>query len=154
MPAAIPITIRPASDADLPVIARLYAELHAAEWGDDPPFTISPEAWEAEVRTALSAPDTEVLVAAAGDEVVGSVRLELGVRPFGRVAEIRRLVVTGSWRRRGVATRLMAAADELAIGHGVVDLRLTVLTGNTDARSLYERLGYEEFAVRYRRPLT
>lgn len=147
------VTIRPATDEDAEQIGALYAELHADEWGDVAPHRIDREAWIAEARAVLAEARSLLLVATTGERLVGTVRVEIGVRPFGPVAEVRRLVVTGDWRRRGVARLLMNAAEEHARSQGAVDVRLTVVSTNAAARRLYEQRGYGEFAVRYLKPL-
>jgi GNAT superfamily N-acetyltransferase len=145
------ITIRPAGAADAGPIARLYGELHDAEWNGRPPFPIAVEAFLDEVEAVMANPEVRVLVAVMGAEVVGTARVELASRPYGPIAEIRRVVVTQAWRRHGIATRLMQAAEEAALALGTGSLRLTVVSGNDEARRFYERLGYSEFAVRYRK---
>jgi ribosomal protein S18 acetylase RimI-like enzyme len=147
------VAIRPATDEDAEQIGALYAELHADEWGDRAPHRIDHQAWVAEARAVLAGAQSLLLVATAGGLLVGTVRVDMGVRPFGAVAEVRRLVVTRDWRRRGVARLLMAAAEEHAQSQGAVDVRLTVVSANAAARRLYEQLGYGEFAVRYLKPL-
>jgi ribosomal protein S18 acetylase RimI-like enzyme len=147
------ISIRPAVAADAEAIAHLYEELHAAEWHGSPPFPIAYEAFLDEVRTVLASDTTRVVVATNGGTLIGTARVELAARPYGPIAEIRRVVVTAAFRQRGVATRLMAAAEEAALALGTGNLRLSVVSGNQDARRLYERLGYEEFAIRYRKRL-
>jgi ribosomal protein S18 acetylase RimI-like enzyme len=149
------VSVRRATPADAPAIASLYEELHAAQWtGDEPIPGVSPDGWLDEVRAALAAYGTQLLVAtSASKEVIGSVRVEFGERPYGRIAEIRRLIVTDPCRRRGVGAMLMAAAEDAARDGGAMDIRLTVIAENDPARRLYERLGYELFAIRYRRPL-
>ncbi len=145
------IKIRAAAAGDTGPIARLYAELHDAEWNGRPPFPIAVEAFLEEVEAAMAASDVRVLVALAAGEVVGTARVELASRPYGPIAEIRRVVVTQAWRRHGIATRLMEAAEDAARALGTDNLRLTVVSGNAEARRFYERLGYSEFAVRYRK---
>jgi ribosomal protein S18 acetylase RimI-like enzyme len=145
------ISVRPATDADAEPIAHLYEELHDAEWHGHPPFPIAYEAFLDEARSVLASGDARVLVASSGEAVIGTARVELAWRPYGPIGEIRRVVVSEAWRRHGVATRLMAAAEEAARAMGTGNLRLTVVSGNADARRLYERLGYEEFAIRYRK---
>lgn len=147
------ISVRPATAGDAEPIAHLYEELHEAEWGGNPPFPIAFEAFLDEVRTVLASDATRIVVATSGGTVIGTARVELASRPYGPIAEIRRVVVTQAFRRRGVATRLMAAAEEAARALGTGNLRLSVVSSNQDARRLYERLGYEEFAIRYRKRL-
>ncbi|CAN0065876.1 unnamed protein product [Phaeothamnion confervicola] len=50
-------------------------------------------------------------------------------------------------RRRGLARRLLAAAEEHARRRGAARCRLDVLVGNSAARQLYLSAGYEEEAV-------
>jgi GNAT superfamily N-acetyltransferase len=145
------ISVRPATPADEEPIAHLYQELHDAEWHGRPPFPIAYEAFLDEVRSVMARPDVRVLVAVGGETVIGTARVELAARPYGPIAEIRRVVVTEAWRRHGIATRLMAAAEEAALALGTGNLRLTVVSDNDGARRFYVGLGYEEFAVRYRK---
>jgi predicted GNAT family N-acyltransferase len=57
----------------------------------------------------------------------------------GSTAQFSRLAVKRSARRRGIATALLAAADEEAKAAGA---RRLVLHAQTYARTLYERAGY------------
>jgi GNAT superfamily N-acetyltransferase len=60
------------------------------------------------------------------------------------------LFVEPDARGQGVATRLMAAARQLAIHNGAAEIFLQTARDNEDARALYERLGYvrdEHFVV-------
>ena len=59
-----------------------------------------------------------------------------------RVGEIESLGVLPEYRGRGLGTRLLRELEDRLREQGVTDLVLGVLPGNTDARRLYERLGY------------
>jgi GNAT superfamily N-acetyltransferase len=61
-------------------------------------------------------------------------------------AEIAKLLVRRSSRRRGVAARLMAAAEVEAAGAGRTLLVLDTVTGDA-AERLYERLGWNRVGV-------
>ena len=75
------------------------------------------------------------LVALADGELVGTCRLVM----VGATAQLSRLAVKPSIRRRGVATALLEAADaETRAARG----RRIVLHAQTYARSLYESSGY------------
>ena len=109
-------------------------------------------------------------VAQAGEEIAGmllSYRLPESVDPAGfdeAPAVVRPLLelegeAPGSWyvntvaampvwRGRGVGSRLMALADELARGAGADTVSLIVAEDNAGARRLYERLGYTPVARR------
>ena len=53
------------------------------------------------------------------------------------------LAVEPSWRRRGLATRLLESILEKARRRGCTACRLEVRPSNKAARSLYEKLGFE-----------
>ena len=53
------------------------------------------------------------------------------------------LVVQPKFRRRGVARQLVAEAEAQAASWGYDEVVLTVLSTNTAATSLYQRLGYQ-----------
>ncbi|MGD1858557.1 MAG: GNAT family N-acetyltransferase [Leptolyngbyaceae cyanobacterium] len=53
------------------------------------------------------------------------------------------LAVKTSHRRQGVASRLLQAAESQALSWGFRELSLHVMTDNTRARQLYQKLGYQ-----------
>ena len=59
-------------------------------------------------------------------------------------AYIERLVVSPSFRRQGMAQRLLLAAEDLARDAGKKSVGLHVTGGNLGALRLYEAAGYEE----------
>jgi tRNA threonylcarbamoyl adenosine modification protein YeaZ/ribosomal-protein-alanine acetyltransferase len=61
---------------------------------------------------------------------------------------INSLAVAGSWRRRGVATRLLEAVSREARARGATSATLEVRESNQAARALYERLGFRVEGVR------
>ncbi|MEM1309083.1 MAG: GNAT family N-acetyltransferase [Cyanobacteria bacterium P01_D01_bin.71] len=80
--------------------------------------------------------------------VVGTV--EITQRPpnlwtFQRSRQIylSNLAVKASHRRQGVARRLLQAAEKQALSWGFQELSLHVMTDNTRARQLYQKLGYQ-----------
>ena len=84
------------------------------------------------------------LVAEAGGRVLGYIR----VRPATRLREnahvlaIVGLAVDPGARGRGVATALLAAAEQFARERGARKLSLRVLSSNGPALRLYERCGF------------
>lgn len=103
----------------------------------------------ADARRAFAGFATEVeqgrrlLVAALdGDRVLGTVQVILALPPNQpHRGEITKLLVRRSARRRGIAERLMAAAEAEARAEGKTLLVLDAVTGG-DAARLYERLGW------------
>ena len=90
-------------------------------------------------------PDDEVWVATVGDEVVGwvhcSVRRSLLVEPS---VEILGIVVSASWRNRGIGRMLMQLAERSATEHDVSAVRLRSGTQREEAHAFYRALGYRE----------
>lgn len=72
---------------------------------------------------------------------------EYGFLPWtygsGRVLTIHRLCVHPDWQGQGLASRLLAFAEEHAAGHGYAAIRFDVYSGNPRALALYERHGYQ-----------
>ena len=87
-----------------------------------------------------------VLLAFAGEELVGMVQLELPWKPNARHrAEVQKLLVHTTARRRGLGRQLMAEIERAALADGRT---LLVLDTATDAaEALYRSLGYAEIGV-------
>lgn len=86
-----------------------------------------------------------VLVAAAGEEVVGYLILGpwLALESAAHVAELRGLAVLPEHQGKGIGGRLVEAAIERARADSIRRLVLRVLSTNPAARRLYERHGFE-----------
>jgi predicted GNAT family N-acyltransferase len=82
------------------------------------------------------------LVAMSHGELVGTCRLVM----VGATAQLSRLAVKPSARRRGVASALLEAADAETVAAGG---RRVVLHAQTYARALYERCGYRTRGRRF-----
>lgn len=63
-------------------------------------------------------------------------------------AHVLDVVVDPAWRRRGVATQLLAHLAREAVAAGTPALTLEVRASNRGARLLYESLGFEDAGVR------
>jgi GNAT superfamily N-acetyltransferase len=101
------------------------------------------EAFGAEVETGRRV----ILAAFADDELVGTVQVNLATPPNQpHRAEIAKLLVRRSARKRGVAQRLMERAEREALAEGKTLLVLDTVTGD-DAERLYERLGWTRVGV-------
>lgn len=89
-------------------------------------------------REELDGRDGEALhlVAVEGGRVIGTCRLLF----VDRTVQFSRLAVDPAARRRGIATRLLQAADAEALAAGA---RRIVLHAQTYARNLYLASGYE-----------
>jgi acetyltransferase len=88
-----------------------------------------------------------LLVASDAGEIVGSVQLELAMRPNGlHRAEVQKLFVHQSQRRRGIGQELMQAVEQVARERGRSLLVLDTRQGD-NAERLYRRLAYQEVGV-------
>ena len=61
------------------------------------------------------------------------------------VAFLNGLYVEESYRKQGIATKLIEECKNLAIEMGVKIFELNVLTENVDALNLYQKIGFSEF---------
>ena len=137
------LRVRPARPADqaalgaLTVQAYLSGELLAA---DDPYLDELGD-------VARRAEGCELLVAVAGDLLLGGVSLVLSGSPQREVArsgeaEVRTLAVAPAHRGAGVASALMQSCQLRARELGYEALVLSVLERNAPAHALYQRLGF------------
>jgi ribosomal protein S18 acetylase RimI-like enzyme len=88
-----------------------------------------------------------LLAAFDGDAVVGTVQVVFAWPPNQpHRADVAKLLVRRSARRRGLAEQLMVRAEEEALAAGKTLLVLDTVTGD-DAERLYERIGYRRVGV-------
>ncbi|MBA3244251.1 MAG: GNAT family N-acetyltransferase [Actinobacteria bacterium] len=154
MSATEQLEIRRLDPAEVPAqLDALAAVLHdcvagGASVGYMAPF--SPE----EARDAFAGFAAEVeqgrrllLAAFAGSALVGTVQVILALPPNQpHRAEIAKLLVHRSARRRGIAELLMAGAEAEARAEGKTLLVLDAVSGD-DAARLYTRLGWTKVGV-------
>lgn len=106
------------------------------------PFTVAEARrfWEGQ-RAAVVSGDKRVLVAREGGRILGTATVILGMPPNGRQrGEIAKVLVHPAARRRGIARRLMLAAEVLARADGKRTLVLD--TAGLEAEQLYLGLGW------------
>lgn len=132
-------------DQHLNTLAELFKDAidHGASMSYLPPLDIdvSRQFWR---KTAVSVASGEqiVLVAMENHRPVGSVQLALAWQPNGRHrAEVQKLMVHSTQRRRGIATRLMHTVEDIALQHQRSLLILDTYEGS-GAEMLYRGLGY------------
>jgi GNAT superfamily N-acetyltransferase len=143
----VPIEVRPASQADLPALLGLYAELHPS----DPPLTAPAAAriW----RDIEAQVGRTILLAHAAATVVGTVdcavlpNLTRGGRPFMLVENV---VVDPGHRRTGVGAALLEAAVGLARRAGCYKVQLLSRAEREAAHRFYESRGFRAVAQGYR----
>jgi predicted GNAT family N-acyltransferase len=121
------IEIRWAIDSDdLSRAVQLRKEVFCEEQGVPPSEELDGRDGEAEHLVAL---------ADEGRQVVGTLRLLRS----GTDAKVGRVAVARAWRRRGLASRMLALALARAREHGCTRARLAA---QTEAVALYEQAGF------------
>jgi len=136
--------IRPATEADIPVLLDLVAELAAYEREPD-----AATGTHQDYLAALFPADGEAAVFALVAEVDGNVAgMAIWFRTFstwtGRHGVwLEDLYVRAAYRGHGLGAELMAALARVCLDRGYPRLEWTVLDWNTAAIEVYSHLGAE-----------
>jgi acetyltransferase len=114
-----------------------------ASVGFIPPLsTADAEAFWADVIEVLRSPHRILLVAVVDDQIVGTIQLDYARKPNAtHRAEVIKLLVSNSARRRGIGRALMEEAARIAKADGRTLLHLDTKSGDP-AERLYASLGY------------
>lgn len=134
------ITIRAATGADAPAVARLLGQLG---------YSVTPA--EAAIRLAQLPPATDpVWLATQGDTALGLIALHRGpmLHVAGEAARITVLIVDPTARRQGIAASLLAHASAWAADCAV--LELTTGLQREDAHAFYRAQGFTANALRFK----
>lgn len=128
--------IRLATAVDAPALARLNAAFNGVQ--------LSPERMAEQIARCSGV--ESALIAYNDDQAIGFACLRLIPWLCYNVtyAELTELFVVEAFRRRGVASALVAHAEQLARAAGAVELRILTGRDNSAAQACYQRLGYED----------
>lgn len=130
------LVLRPATLADLDAIWRIEAAVFGAE------------AWSREMMREELAGDHRTYLVLVDED--GGVLGYGGLLAVGAEGDIQTIALTPEARGAGHGRALMHALLAAAEERGVREVFLEVRADNPVARSLYERLGFAEIAVRPR----
>ncbi len=133
-PPGPPPTLRAAAPADLDALVALETEAFEAD-------RISRRSF----RRLLESPTASFVVAEDGGRMAGYALIL--TRASTALARLYSLAVSPASRGRGIAAKLLAAAEEVAYDRGAIALRLEVRADNAGAIRLYERAGYRQFGA-------
>jgi len=139
----------PTFDAAIPDLAVILADVVAggASVGFLLPFTPQDAAtWWQSIELDVVRGDVLILTARLDRRVVATVQLRLARLPNARHrAEVAKLLVHRSTRRRGIATALMEEIERIAIAEGRTLLVLDTIA-DSEAEQLYAKLGWTRVA--------
>jgi ribosomal protein S18 acetylase RimI-like enzyme len=153
------IQIRTAKTEDMEFIVSLVSRLTGGfelpSWRESKQMN----AVDAEVlsRVLLTNPPESIILVAEDKNGISLGFIHLNVstdyynpEKHGHISDI---IVAPNGEGRGVGKALMAAAEEWGRNNGFKYLTLNVFKNNTRARRLYEKLGYGEDTIKYRKEL-
>jgi GNAT superfamily N-acetyltransferase len=139
----------PTFDAAIPDLAVILADVVAggASVGFLLPFTPEDAAtWWMSIERDVVHGNVLVIAARLDRRVVGTAQLRLALLPNARHrAEVAKVLVHRSARRRGIATALMREIERIALAEGRTLLVLDTITGS-EADPLYMKLGWTRAA--------
>ncbi|MFD3805261.1 GNAT family N-acetyltransferase [Streptomyces sp. NPDC058611] len=136
------LTIRPATEADLPAVVAMLADdpLGAAR---ESPDDLTP--YRKALKHLSEDPNQHVVVAVRADRVVGTLQLTI-VRGLSRKGATRSIIegvrVHADERGGGLGTLFIEWAVEQSRTEGCSLVQLTSDVTRTDAHRFYERLGF------------
>lgn len=125
---------------DLDLLVPLF-EGYRAFYGGDP----KPQEAHAFLCARIERNQSTVLLARDGPDACGFVQLYplFSSALMAEVLVLNDLFVAEEHRRKGLAAKLVRAAEEYALERGITRLRLSTQHSNVGAQALYEEAGWE-----------
>jgi GNAT superfamily N-acetyltransferase len=151
------VTVRPATEADLPALLSLWSSLRAvrrdgvASRGGKEPSPAVVNGAEGRLIEVLHSPKCRVVVADVEGSVVGMAILSdtfIGQLMEMPAVQLTHLVVADGQRRRGVGRALLAGAVTWAEEVGADEIVASVLPSLREANRFYARLGFAPLVMR------
>ncbi|MDX2070849.1 MAG: GNAT family N-acetyltransferase [Haliscomenobacter sp.] len=140
-----PILTRPATVEDLDTLLHFEQGIVAAERPFDPTLKAG-EIHYYDLKALILAPESEVIVATSGSEIVGSgyaqIRLAKDYNAHKRFAYLGFMYVKPEFRGRGVNGLVLEALTHWIKGQGIAEIRLEVYAENEAAKKAYEKAGF------------
>src|SRR5437899_919477 len=76
---------------------------------------------------------------------IKDIESQIETAAFSRYGYVSDIDIAAEWRGRGLAHRLLAAAEQHLAQHGVTRLRIGVLAANIAAQRAYEKFGFTPY---------
>lgn len=140
--------IRKATHDDIPAISALYREQFREMAKMIPDFIKEGDQSVEFLEKTISNDESDILVYENDGAVVGFILFQAKERPDfdfmlpGKYCYIMDIIITENQRKKGFGTALMNSAKDWAKEQNCSFINLDVLTTNTNAISLYEKLGF------------
>ena len=151
------VTVRPATEADLPAMLSLWFSLRAvrrdgvASRGCKEPSPAVVTGAEDRLREVIHSPKCRIVVAEHEGDVVGMAMLSdtfIGQLMEMPAVQLTHLVVAEGQRRRGVGRALLSGAVAWAEEVGADEIVANVLPSLREANRFYARLGFAPLVMR------
>ncbi|MBC7249567.1 MAG: GNAT family N-acetyltransferase [Anaerolineae bacterium] len=146
------VTVRRATEQDVPQILPLWQEMMSFHAALDPRFRPAPDGeshWAAAITAWMRREDNCVLVAEAGGQIVGYIVGMMRENPpvllpprYGFVSDI---CVAPEWRRHGVGRRMFAALREWFRQQGADHIELRVAHNNPASQAFWRAVGCQDY---------
>ena len=140
-----PIITRSATVEDLDTLLQFEQGIVTAERPFDP--TLKPgEIHYYDLKALILSPEAEVVVALAGEEIVGSGYAQ--IRPakdylrHSRFAYLGFMYVKPAFRGQGINQKVLDALTNWIKEKGIAEIRLEVYAENAGAKRAYEKAGF------------
>ena len=133
------ISVRPITDADVPVIQSLLVQLG---------YDLAPDEVRRRLSAVMASPDHAVLAGESDGRLISL--LHLYIRPaLEKPPEVivQALVVDATCRKGGIGRTMMAAAERWARDRGLQSVALATHVAREGAHAFYAALGYERVAT-------
>lgn len=139
--AAVTLLVRDADAAEITAACDLWSRAEAAETGAVCSGENSQQFIQ-EMRTAVAKPGARLLVGLTDDELVGTI-YGVPLRTDTTTAQVAMLAVEPKRWGNGIGSQMLQALTAALEAEGCRHLRMNVTSGNTRARTLYERHGWQ-----------
>ncbi|MFS4416294.1 N-acetyltransferase family protein [Maribacter sp. 2307ULW6-5] len=147
------ITLREATEEDLPVLWELEQGVIAAERPFDPTIRPDPVHYY-DLPALMASPLATVVVACAGTQIVASgFAQEKRARPYldhTTYAYLGFMYTVPQWRGKGINGLVLEHIKAWAAQRGLTELRLTVYEGNEAAIRAYAKAGLKKHIAEMR----
>ncbi len=97
------------------------------------------------LQSVIQSSDTRLFIAVKGEQVVGMLTLVFSRLISGSKAWIEDVVTDQDFRNQGIATALLQQAIDTTRQEGIDTLCLTSNPSRTAARTLYRKIGFNEY---------